>query len=180
VTLSARTQQIGEITATVNGLADRSKLLALNASIEAARAGEHGKGFAVVAEEVSKLAAQSKAATAQVEAILGDVQNATEAAVQASREGTEVVERGLELTHAAGQGISSLSDTINEAFGAAQQIAASAHEQSVGIEQIAQAMNHVNDGTTQFVDGAHQSQMAAEKLTELAGQLAAVTERYRV
>ena len=74
VTLSERTQQIGEITATVNGLADKSNLLALNASIEAARAGEHGKGFAVVAEEVRKLAEQSKAATAQVESILGDVQ----------------------------------------------------------------------------------------------------------
>jgi methyl-accepting chemotaxis protein len=179
-TLSDRTQQIGDITATVNGLADKSKLLALNASIEAARAGEHGKGFAVVAEEVSKLAEQSKDATAQVEAILGDVQTATSAAVFASREGTEVVERGLELTERAGEGIRSLSDTIQEAFGAAQHIAASAHQQSVGVEQIAEAMNHVNDGTSQFLDGAHQSQMAAEKLNELATQLAAVTERYRV
>jgi methyl-accepting chemotaxis protein len=179
-TLSERTQQIGEITATVNGLADKSKLLALNASIEAARAGEHGKGFAVVAEEVSKLAEQSKAATAQVEAILGDVETATSAAVVASQEGTTVVERGLDLTARAGEGIRSLSNTIHEAFGAAEQIAASAHQQSVGIEQIAQAMNHVNDGTAQFVEGAHQSQMAAEKLNELSMQLAAVTERYRV
>ncbi len=180
VTLSDRTQQIGEITATVNGLADKSKLLALNASIEAARAGEHGKGFAVVAEEVTKLAEQSKAATAQVEAILGDVQAATSAAVLASQEGTTVVERGLELTERAGEGIRSLSDTIQESFGAAQQIAASAHQQSVGIEQIAQAMNHVDEGTSQFLEGAHQSQMAAEKLNELSSQLAAVTERYRV
>ncbi|MGN6868792.1 MAG: methyl-accepting chemotaxis protein [Solirubrobacteraceae bacterium] len=180
VTLSDRTQQIGEITATVNGLADKSKLLALNASIEAARAGEHGRGFAVVAEEVTKLAEQSKEATGQVEAILGDVQAATSAAVLASREGTEVVERGLELTESAGEGIRSLADTIQESFDAAQQIAASAHEQSVGIEQIAQAMNHVNDGTTQFLDGAHQSQLAAEKLGELSAQLASVTERYRV
>lgn len=180
VTLSERTQQIGEITATVNGLADRSKLLALNASIEAARAGEHGRGFAVVAEEVTKLAEQSKDATAQVEAILSDVEAATSAAVQASQEGTKVVEHGLELTERAGEGIRSLSGTIQASCDAAQQIAASAHEQSVGIEQIAQAMSHVNDGTTQFVEGAHQSQMAAEKLNELAGQLAAVTERYRV
>jgi methyl-accepting chemotaxis protein len=180
VTLSDRTQQIGEITATVNGLADKSKLLALNASIEAARAGEHGRGFAVVAEEVTKLAEQSKEATAQVEAILGDVQTATSAAVHASQEGTEVVERGLELTERAGEGIRSLADTIQESFDAAQQIAASAHEQSVGIEQIAEAMNHVNDGTTQFLDGAHQSQLAAEKLGELSAQLAQVTERYRV
>jgi methyl-accepting chemotaxis protein len=180
VTLSDRTQQIGEITATVNGLADKSKLLALNASIEAARAGEHGRGFAVVAEEVTKLAEQSKGATAQVEAILGDVQTATSAAVRASQEGTGVVERGLELTERAGEGIRSLSDTIQESFDAAQQIAASAQEQSVGIEQIAQAMNHVNDGTAQFLDGAHQSQLAAEKLGKLSAQLAAVTERYRV
>ena len=180
VTLSDRTQQIGEITATVNGLADKSKLLALNASIEAARAGEHGRGFAVVAEEVTKLAEQSKEATAQVEAILGDVQSATSAAVLASQEGSAVVERGLELTEHAGEGIRSLSDTIQESFDAAQQIAASAQEQSVGIEQIAEAMNHVNDGTSQFLDGAHQSQMAAEKLGELSAELAAVTERYRV
>jgi methyl-accepting chemotaxis protein len=180
VTLSDRTQQIGAITATVNGLADKSKLLALNASIEAARAGEHGKGFAVVAEEVSKLAEQSKEATAQVESILGDVETATSAAVVASQEGTKVVERGLELSERAGEGIRSLSDTIQESFDAAQQIAASAHQQSVGIDQIAQAMNHVNEGTSQFLDGAHQSQMAAEKLNELASQLAAVTERYRV
>lgn len=180
VTLSQHTQQIGEITATVNGLADRSKLLALNASIEAARAGEHGKGFAVVAEEVTKLAEQSKAATAQVESILNDVQTATDAAVSASQAGTKVVERGLELTERAGQGIRSLSETIQASCDAAQQIAASSHEQSIGIEQIAQAMNNVNDGTTQFVEGAHQSQMAAEKLNELAGQLTAVTERYRV
>jgi methyl-accepting chemotaxis protein len=180
VTLSERTQQIGEITATVNGLADKSNLLALNASIEAARAGEHGKGFAVVAEEVRKLAEQSKAATAQVESILGDVQTATSAAVAASQEGTKVVEQGLELTERAGEGIQSLSETIQESFAAAQQIAASAQQQSVGIEQIASAMNDVNEGTSQFLEGAHQSQMAAETLNELAGQLAAVTERYRV
>jgi len=182
VTLSERTQQIGEITATVNGLADKSNLLALNASIEAARAGEHGRGFAVVAEEVRKLAEQSrsKAATAQVESILGDVQTATSAAVAASQEGTKVVEQGLELTERAGQGIRSLSETIQESFAAAQQIAASAQQQSVGVEQIAQAMNHVNDGTAQFLEGAHQSHMAAETLNELAGQLAALTQRYRV
>jgi methyl-accepting chemotaxis protein len=180
VTLSERTQQIGEITATVNGLADKSNLLALNASIEAARAGEHGRGFAVVAEEVRKLAEQSKDATAQVESILGDVQSATSAAVTASQQGTKVVEQGLELTGRAGDGIRSLSETIQDAFAAAEQIAASSQQQSVGIEQIARAMSDVNDGTAEFLQGAHQSQLAAESLNELAGQLAAVTERYRV
>ena len=56
--LSEHTQQIGEIIATVNNLADQSRMLALNASVEAARAGEEGKGFAVVAMEVRNLADQ--------------------------------------------------------------------------------------------------------------------------
>jgi methyl-accepting chemotaxis protein len=180
LTLSEQTQQIGEITATVNDLADQSNILALNASIEAAKAGEQGKGFAVVATEVRNLAEQSKGATAQVRRILGDIQQATTAAVLATEQGTKVVEEGLALSDRAGQGIRSLAETIREASHAAQQIAASAHEQSVGMDQIADAMRDVNDGTSQFVAGAQQSQQAAEDLNELSGNLAALTDRYRV
>lgn len=178
--LSEQTQQIGEITATVNDLADQSNILALNASIEAAKAGEQGKGFAVVATEVRNLAEQSKGATAQVRRILGDIQQATTAAVLATEQGTKVVEEGLALSERAGQGIRSLAQTIREASHAAQQIAASAHEQSVGMDQIADAMRDVNEGTSQFVAGAQQSQKAAEDLNELSGNLAALTDRYRV
>ncbi|HWD74712.1 MAG TPA: methyl-accepting chemotaxis protein [Solirubrobacteraceae bacterium] len=180
LTLSGRTQQIGAITQTVNDLADRSKLLALNASIEAARAGEHGKGFAVVADHVRGLAEQSKAATAQVETILTDVREATAAAVAASEQGTKVVDQGLQLTGQAGEGIRSLTDTIREASHAAEQIAASAHQQSVGMDQIAGSMSDIDAGTAQFLDGAQQSQRAAENLNGLAAKLASLTERYRV
>jgi methyl-accepting chemotaxis protein len=180
LTLSERTQQIGAITATVNELADQSNLLALNASIEAARAGEHGRGFAVVADQVRRLSEQSKAATAQVETILNDVRDATAAAVTASEQGTEVVDDGLSLTGRAGEGIRSLADTIREASGAAEQIAASAHQQSVGMDQIAEAMTNIDNGTAQFLEGAHQSQRVAGDLSELSDKLAALTDRYRV
>ncbi|MFZ1996232.1 MAG: methyl-accepting chemotaxis protein [Solirubrobacteraceae bacterium] len=180
LTLSERTQQIGAITATVNELADQSNLLALNASIEAARAGEHGRGFAVVAEQVRRLSEQSKAATAQVETILTDVRDATAAAVAASEQGTKVVDEGLSLTGRAGEGIRSLADTIRGASAAAEQIAASAHQQSVGIDQIAEAMSNIDDGTAQFLEGAHQSQKVAGDLNELSHKLAALTDRYRV
>jgi methyl-accepting chemotaxis protein len=180
LTLSEQSQQIGEITATVNDLADQSNILALNASIEAAKAGEQGKGFAVVAAEVRNLAEQSKQATEQVRAILGDIQKATTSAVLATEQGTKVVEESLGLTHRAGDGIRSLADTIREAALAAQQISASAHEQSVGMDQIAQAVKDVSEGTTQFVAGAQQSQQAAEDLNDLSRELAALTERYRV
>jgi methyl-accepting chemotaxis protein len=178
--LSERTRQIGAITQTVNELADRSKLLALNASIEAARAGEHGRGFAVVADQVRGLAEQSKAATAQVETILSDINEATSAAVAAGAEGTKVVDEGLRLTTRAGEGIRSLTDTIRAASHAAEQIAASAHQQSVGMDQMAEAMSHIDAGTSEFLDGAQQSQRAAESLNGLAATLTALTERYRV
>jgi methyl-accepting chemotaxis protein len=180
VTLSQRTQQIGEITATVNGLADRSNLLALNASIEAARAGEHGRGFAVVADQVRHLAEQSKAATAQVATILSDIELATAAAVAASGQGTQVVAQGLVLADRAGEGIRSLTETIRTASASAEDIAASVQEQSAGMEQIASAMQEISAGTGSFVVGSRQSQQAAENLDELARKLAALTERYRV
>ena len=180
VTLSQRTQQIGEITATVNGLADRSNLLALNASIEAARAGEHGLGFAVVADQVRHLAEQSKRATAQVQTILGDIQAATSAAVTASRHGTEVVATGLALADRAGEGIRSLTETIRAASTSSQEIAASVQEQSAGMVEIAAVMEQISAGTGHFVSGAQQSQLAAESLDELAHKLAGLTERYRV
>jgi methyl-accepting chemotaxis protein len=180
LTLSRQTQQIGEITATVNDLASQSNILALNASIEAAKAGEHGRGFAVVATEVRNLAEQSKAATAQVRKILGDIQTATTAAVLATEQGTRVVVEGLELSGRAGDGIRSLAETIREASHAAQQIAASAQQQSAGMDQIAHAMKDVNESVAQFVAAARHSEQAAEDLNELSSQLAALTERYRL
>jgi methyl-accepting chemotaxis protein len=87
--LSEQTQQIGEIIDAVNDIASQSNMLALNAAVEAARAGEHGKGFAVVAEEVRDLAERSRQATAQIKAILSDIQGATNATVIATEEGTK-------------------------------------------------------------------------------------------
>jgi methyl-accepting chemotaxis protein len=180
LTLAEQSQQIGEITTTVNDLADQSNILALNASIEAAKAGEHGKGFSVVADEVRNLAEQSKQATEQVRTILRDVEKANSAAVLATEEGTKVVERGLELSTRAGEIIESLTDTIRGAAQAAQQIAASAQQQNVGMDQIAHAMKDVSEGTSQFVAGAQQSQQAAEDLNDLSQRLGALTERYRL
>ncbi len=179
-TLSARAQQIGVITDTVNALSGRSHLLALNATIEAARAGEHGRGFAVVADQVRQLAEQSRQATAQVEGILDEVRTATAAAVSVSEAGSKVVERGLELTARADDGIRSLTDTIREAAAAAQEIAASAHQQSTRMDEIAQAMTGIEDGTAQFLEGAHASEVAAENLNELSVKLAELTSQYRV
>ena len=113
VRLSEQGQTIGEIIATVNDLAEQSNLLAVNAAIEAARAGEQGKGFAVVAQEVKSLAEQSKQATAQVRAILGDIQKATNSAVMATEQGSKAVEAGVAQSTQAGEAIRLLAESIS-------------------------------------------------------------------
>jgi methyl-accepting chemotaxis protein len=178
--LSERTAQISEITSTVNELADQSSLLALNAAIEAARAGEQGKGFAVVADEVRKMAEQSKQATAQVEAILWDIQAATDAAVSKSGEGTEVVRVGHELAAQAGDIIAQLADTIGAAAAAADEITSSASQQSVGMDQIAQAMKQTEVVTATLASEAEQSRAVATSLKEVARELDELTGRYKL
>jgi methyl-accepting chemotaxis protein len=178
--LSEQTAQIGEITHAVNDLADQSNLLALNATIEAARAGEQGKGFAVVADEVRNLAEQSKQATAQVQAILEDIERATRAAVSAAQEGTEVVEHGAELAHRAGEIITQLSEANGVAAQSAQQIAASVQQQNAGMDQIAQGMQETSQATGEFVAGVQQSQAAAEGLNQVASQLNELASQYKV
>jgi methyl-accepting chemotaxis protein len=178
--LSEQTQQIGEITATVNDIASQSNLLALNASVEAARAGDYGKGFAVVAVEVRNLAEQSKQATAQVKAILTEIQRATNAAVMATEEGTKGVDAGMDLTGQAGETIQQLATSIAESANAAQQIVVSAQQQTSGIEQIALAMNSINQATVQNVASIRQAERAAQDLSSMAQQMEALVARYKL
>ena len=178
--LSEQTQQISNIISTVNDIAEQSNLLALNASIEASRAGEQGKGFAVVAAEVRNLAEQSQQATAQVKNILDDIQKATNTVIVVTEEGTKGVNSGMNLAKSAGGTIKSMVDVINNSTEAAQQIVASARQQSAGMDQIAIAMNNVNQSTTQTLATTKQTEQAAQKLSELGGRLKKLVNEYAI
>jgi methyl-accepting chemotaxis protein len=173
LTLSEQAQAIGEITATVGDLAEQSNLLAVNAAIEAAKAGEAGKGFAVVAAEVKSLAEQSRAATAQVRGILGEVQRATQAAVMAAEQGVKVSEAGAGVAIRAGEAIRLLAENVGESAQAAQQILASAQQQGGGMDQVALAMRNIQQASTQTLASTRQVERAAQDLNELARRLQA-------
>jgi methyl-accepting chemotaxis protein len=180
VKLSEQGQAIGEITATVNDLADQATLLAVNAAIEAAKAGEHGVGFSVVAQEIRSLAEQSKHATAQVRAILGEIQKATTAAVMAAEQGIKAVEAGVKQSNEAGESIRSLAEGLSEAAQAATQIAASSQQQLVGMDQVAAAMENIKQASTQHVAGTKQAETAAQNLHDLGQKLKRLVEQYKV
>lgn len=176
--LSERTQQIGEIIETVNGLADQSKLLALNASIEAARAGEEGKGFAVVAMEVRQLAEQSREATARVRDILSDIQNATNTAVMVTEQGSKGAQEGMNLTERAGSVIEELTSAVETAARTSDQIAVSTRQQTTGVEQLATAMSQIKQASSQNAAAMKQAEQSVRDLQVMANQLEEVAGRY--
>lgn len=180
VRLSERSQAIAEIIATVGGLAEQSNLLAVNAAIEAAKAGEQGKGFAVVAQEVKSLADQSRQATRQVRAILGEIQKAISAAVMTTEQGSRTVAGGVEQTNEAGNAIRSLAQSIADAAQAAAQIAASSQQQLAGMDQVAMAMENIKQVSAENAAGAKQSDASAQNLNALGQKLKAVSERFKL
>jgi len=177
--LSDQAQAIGQIVATVNEIAAQSNMLALNAAVEAARAGEAGKGFAVVAQEVRSLAEQSRAATSQVEQILGEIQRGVNTAVMATEEGMKGSDAGMRMTGDAGEAIQRLAESVSESTQASMQIAAAAGQQVSGMEQIAAAMESIHQVTAQSVAGAQQVERAAGELNDLAGRLRELVTQYR-
>jgi methyl-accepting chemotaxis protein len=179
VRLSDQTRAIGEIIETVNGLADQSNLLAVNAAIEAARAGEQGKSFTVVAHEIRNLAEQSKRATVQVKTILGDIQKATSAAVMATEQGSKAVEAGVRQSTGAGETIQRFAENIEKAAQAASQIAVSSQQQQVGMDQMTLAMEHVREASNQNAQSSRQLEAEAQNLHNLGQKLKGLVERYK-
>jgi methyl-accepting chemotaxis protein len=180
VRLSERSHAIGEITASVAGLAEQSNLLAVNAAIEAAKAGEHGRGFAVVAQEVKSLAEQSRQATRQVRELLGEIQKSVGAAVMITEQGAKTVAQGVEQTTQAGHAIRELAESMAEAAQAAVQIAVSSQQQLAGMDQVALAMENIQQASTENAAGSRQAEASAQNLHALGQSLRQTVDRFQL
>jgi len=106
--------KIQDITQVINGVADQTNLLALNAAIEAARAGEHGRGFAVVADEVRTLAQQTTAATKEIAQMLNEVKQQTENSVTAMSSLEEGVSDIVSISADAKQTFANIQNSTQE------------------------------------------------------------------
>jgi len=149
--LTDQTRQIGDIIATVNEVAEQSKLLALNASIEAARAGEYGRSFSVVANEMRDLAEQSKQATRQVRELLSGIQNATTEAVVATEEGIQETDRGRASVRRTGELLEELGEAVSRTADASRLIASASRQQGEGVSQVADAMVEIDQSLRETV-----------------------------
>lgn len=179
VKLSEQGQAIGEIVATVTGIAEQVNLLSVNAAIEAAKAGEQGKGFTVVAQEIKSLAEQSKQATAQVRAILNDVQKGISTAVMVTEQGSKAADDGLKQAAEAGQSIKVLADSVTESLQAASQIAASSQQQLAGMDQVVSAMENIKQASTESVSSTKQVEISARDLNNLSQKLKDLVNKFK-
>ncbi len=107
-------ENLGEAARLITEIADRTNLLAMNASIEAAHAGEAGRGFAVVAEEIRKLAEQSTSRAKEISADLGRVTSSIESVRGASAAAVGSFASILEKSESLGESVRAIGGAMSE------------------------------------------------------------------
>jgi twitching motility protein PilJ len=128
--LGERSQEITGAVNLINTIAERTHILALNASMHAASAGEAGRGFAVVADEVQRLAESSREATSDISSMVNAIRVETADAVDTMNRVIAQVAEGTRMAQEAGQKMGDTESTTAELVAAVQQISGAAEQQA--------------------------------------------------
>ena len=178
--LGESSQEIGEIVELIGDIADRTSILALNASIQAAMAGEAGRGFGVVAEEVERLADRATEATKKASMLVKTTQSET-AEVMAAMEDTtrEVVTRSA-IANEAGVALKEIQGVSNRLAELIQAISDAAQQQARGSEQIARSMNAMSSVTRTTASSSKETATAIGALAAIADNLNGSVTRFRL
>lgn len=178
--LGEASQQISKVVSLINQIALQTNLLAINASIEAARAGEEGRGFAVVAEEVGALAAQSAAATKEIEQIVENIQKETSEVARAMELGTSQVVEGTTLVAEAKTSLGQILEVSQQIDQLVQSISDSTVSQSQMSESITQLMQEIAGISQRTSDSSREVSASLQETVEVAKQLQASVGTFNV
>jgi methyl-accepting chemotaxis protein len=156
--------EVGQIVELISSIAQRTNLLALNASIEAARGGEAGRGFAVVAAEVKELAAQTAKATERVAVQIQKIQEDTGSSVTSLKAIARQIS-DLEVTSV------SIAAAVDQQSAAGKDLARSIDLAARSTERVSTSISQVRTGS--IATGAAAAQVLTSS-SELKHQSAAL------
>ncbi|EAS42055.1 methyl-accepting chemotaxis protein [Photobacterium profundum] len=178
--LESNAQGINQILSTIQGIAEQTNLLALNAAIEAARAGEQGRGFAVVADEVRVLSKRTHDSTEEIRSMIDTLQKNTHQAVNSMQTSTELADKSVGYAEEANQSLCKITDAITEISDMATHIASAAEEQRAVSEDISRNTQAIKDVSDHLANQTIEVSQSAQKISDSAGAMRQDMSRFNV
>lgn len=178
--LQEHVKHIGDILSVIRSISDQTNLLALNAAIEAARAGETGRGFAVVADEVRQLAQRTGDATGDIEKMILQVQENTQASVTAMETTVPQVENGLTLTHEANELLHQIQQQANDSLSNVLEIVESTSNQVATVAQISTGVEEIASMSKETSMSLNSNAQEAVALADLSNTLKKYISYFKV
>ena len=176
--LGENSQEIGEVIQLIGDIADRTSILALNASIQAALAGEAGRGFAVVADEVERLAERATASTKRIAALIKTTQTETAGALAAMDDTTREVVAGSALAREAGETLGEIEKVSDRLAELIVSISSAAERQARGSDVVARSMSSIAGIAQHTTADAQGAAVSIARLAESADTLRDSVSRF--
>ncbi len=140
--LEEHMQRISAVTEQLDSISSSTNMLSLNASIEAARAGQNGAGFAVVASKVRDLAVDSTECSAQVAAVVEEMQEQIQETTKQLAQNDHMIENSLEVLKELESGFVKLTEQFGFLY---QNIESQNHNVSEVNEMFEQLQGRIDD-----------------------------------